>query len=115
VQRAARRFWPRYAVGLVASLILLPGACSLGVVAWKLAAGDDVSSAWAFLFGTLVGVTAWVGVALPLRRLASPRYANPGVYRELTARHKELELVAETLESKDDRRRGRSCRRRSRP
>jgi hypothetical protein len=54
-------------------------------------------------------------VALPLRRLASPRYANPGVYRELTARHKELELVAETLESKDDRRRGRSCRRRSRP
>lgn len=102
MERAARRFLPRYAVGLVASLILLPGACSLGVVAWKLAAGEELSSAWVFLFGTLVGVAAWAAVALPLRRLASPRYANSGVYRELTARHKELELVAETLDSKDD-------------
>ncbi len=96
------RFLPRYAVGLVAALLLLPGACSLAVVAWKLAAGDSYSSAQAFLFGTLTGVGAWAAAAIPLRRLACPRYANSGVYRELAARHKELASVAQTLDPKDD-------------
>jgi hypothetical protein len=99
---ALRRFLPRYAVGLVAGLILLPGACSIGVVAWTLAADQALSPAQNFLLGTVVGVAAWLAVAVPLRRLASPRYANSGVYRELVARHKELASVAQTLAETGD-------------
>lgn len=99
---AVRRFLPRYAVGLVAGLILLPGACSVGAVAWALSADTALSPAQNFLLGTLVGVAVWLVVAFPLRRLASPRYANSGVYRELVARHKELAGVAATLDPKDD-------------
>lgn len=99
---ALRRFLPRYAVGLVAGLILLPGACSIGVVAWTLSADQARSPAQNFLLGTAVGVAAWLVVAVPLRRLASPRYANSGVYRELVARHKELASVAQTLAGTGD-------------
>jgi hypothetical protein len=103
VSRAAvTRFLPTYAVGLVASLIALPGACSVGVVAWALSADEALTAGQAFLLGTVVGVVAWVLIALPLRRLASPRYANSGIYRELSARHKELASVAATLDPKDD-------------
>jgi hypothetical protein len=97
------RFLPRYAIGLVASLIVLPGACSIGVVAWALGAGDSVSPGEAFVLGTVVGIVVWVVLAVPLRRLASPRHANSGVYRGLAARHKELASVAGTVDSKHDR------------
>jgi hypothetical protein len=99
---AVRRFFPRYAVGLVAGLIFLPGACAVGVVAFALSADQALSPAQNFLFGTLVGVGAWLLAAFPLRRLASPRHANSGVYRELVARHKELAAVAATLDQQDD-------------
>ena len=95
---AVRRFLPRYAVGLTAGLIALPGACSIGVVAWALSADKALSPAQNFLLGTAVGVAAWLVLAVPLRRLASPRYANSGVYRELVARHQELLGIAGTLE-----------------
>jgi hypothetical protein len=96
------RFLPTYAVGLVASLIALPGACSVGVVAWALSADEALSAGQAFLLGTVVGLVAWVLFALPLRRLASPRFANSGIYRELSVRHQELASVAATLDPKDD-------------
>lgn len=96
------RFFASYAVGLVAALIVLPGACSIGVVAWRLAAPDAVSSAQAFLFGTLMGVAAWLVLAVPLRRMASPRYANSGIYRELVARRHELERLAKVVDPKRD-------------
>jgi hypothetical protein len=99
---AVSRFLPRYAVGLVAGLILQPGACSVGVVAWRLSADEALTSGQAFLLGTVFGVVTWLALAFPLRRLASPRYANSSVYRELAARHKELRGVAETLDPKDD-------------
>jgi hypothetical protein len=98
----ASRFLPRYAVGLVAGLILLPGACSIGVVAWALSADDTLSPGQNFLLGTAVGVGAWLALGLPLRKLASPRYANSGVYRELAARHDELAAVAATVDEKED-------------
>jgi hypothetical protein len=99
---ALRRFLPRYAVGLVASLILLPGACTIAVVAWSLSADEALTTGQNFLLGTLVGVAAWLAIALPLRRLASPRYANSGVYRELVARHRELASVSQTLDGTAD-------------
>lgn len=99
---AIGRFLPRYAVGLVAGLILLPGACSIGVVAWKLSADKALTPAQAFLLGTVVGVVAWALLAIPLRRLASPRFANSAIYRDLLARHKELTEVAPTLNPSDD-------------
>ncbi len=99
---AVRRFLPTYAVGLVGSLILLPGACSVAVVAWTLSADDALTSAQNFALGTAVGLVVWLAVALPLRRLASPQYANSGVYRELVARHKELAAVAQTLDGTAD-------------
>ena len=37
-----------------------------------------------------------------MRRLASPRFANSGVYRELSARHQELASVAATVDGKND-------------
>jgi hypothetical protein len=40
---ALRRSLPRYAVGLVATLIVLPGACSIAVVAWALSADKALS------------------------------------------------------------------------
>jgi hypothetical protein len=95
---ALRRSLPRYAVGLVATLIVLPGACSIAVVAWALSADKALTGAQNFFLGTAVGVVAWLLVAVPMRRTASPRYANSGVYRELTARHGELAAVAETLD-----------------
>lgn len=99
---AVRRFLPRYGVGLVAGLIFLPGACSVGVVAWALSADEALSPAQNFVLGTAVGVAAWLALAVSLRRLASPRFANSGVYRELVARHRELAAVAETLDAKKD-------------
>ncbi len=93
-----RRFLPRYAVGLTAGLIALPGACSIGAVAWALSADKALSPAQNFLLGTAVGLAAWLVLAVPLRRLASPRFANSGVYRELVARHHELVGIAGTLE-----------------
>jgi hypothetical protein len=99
---ALRRSLPRYAVGLVASLIFLPGACSIAVVAWALSADKALTGAQNFLLGTVVGVVAWLLLGIPMRRTASPRYANSGVYRELTARHRELTAVVETLDPKVD-------------
>jgi hypothetical protein len=99
---AFRRFLPRYAVGLVAGLIFLPGACSVGVVAWALSADEALSPAQNFVLGTAAGVAAWLALAVSLRRLSSPRYANSGVYRELVARHRELAAVAGTLDPKKD-------------
>jgi hypothetical protein len=99
---AVRRFLPRYGVGLVAGLIFLPGACSVGVVAWALSAEKALSPAQNFVLGTAVGVAAWLALAVSLRRLSSPRYANSGVYRELMARHRELAAVAETLDARKD-------------
>jgi hypothetical protein len=99
---AVRRFLPRYGVGLVAGLIFLPGACSVGVVAWALSAEEALSPAQNFVLGTAVGVAAWLALAVSLRRLSSPRYANSGVYRELEARHRELAAVAETLDARKD-------------
>ena len=101
-RRASVAFLPRYAVGLLAGLILLPGACSIGVVAWGLSADESLTAGQHFLLGTLMGVVAWLVVAFPLRRLAYPRYANSGVYRELEARHKELTGVAATVDGKAD-------------
>jgi hypothetical protein len=100
---AVRRFLPRYGVGLVAGLIFLPGACSVGVVAWALSADEALSPAQNFVLGTAVGVAAWLALGVSLRRLSSPRYANSGVYRELAARHRELAAVAETLDARKDR------------
>lgn len=99
----ARRFFPRYAVGLVAGLILLPGAASVAVVALALSAGEDLSPGLTFLVGTLIGVAVWLVLALPLRRLASPRYANSGLYRELVARQQELAGLAATVDPELDR------------
>jgi hypothetical protein len=95
---ALRRSLPRYAVGLVATLIVLPGACSIAVVAWALSADKALSGFQNFMLGTLIGVVVWLLLAIPMRRTASPRYANSGVFRELTARHQELAAVAETLD-----------------
>jgi hypothetical protein len=103
VSRAgASRFLPRYGVGLVASLIALPGACSVGVVAWALSADDALSGGQAFVLGTAVGVVAWLVIGIPLRRLASPQHANSGIYRELVARHQELSGVAATVDAATD-------------
>ena len=44
----------------------------------------------------------WLLLAIPMRRVASPRYANSGVYRELAARHRELAAVAGTLDQQVD-------------
>ena len=99
---AVRRFLPRYAVGLVAGLIFLPGACSVGVVAWALSADEALSPAQNFALGTAVGVAAWLTLAVSLGRLSEPRYANSGVYRELVARGRELAAVAETLDARTD-------------
>jgi hypothetical protein len=98
VAAAVRRFLPRYAVGLVASLIALPGACSVAVVAWALSADRALSGFQMFMLGTLIGVVVWLLLAIPLRRTASPRYANSGVYRELSARYEDLAAVAQTLD-----------------
>jgi hypothetical protein len=96
------RFLPRYAVGLVAGLILLPGACSVAVVALALSADETLSAGQTFLIGTAAGVVAWLALAVPMRRLASPQYANSGVYRELTARHDQLAAVAATVDPTQD-------------
>jgi hypothetical protein len=101
VARSAASRLPGLGVGLVAGLIFLPGACSAGVVAWALA-GDGISPSQALLYGTLVGVAAWVGLAFPLRGLSSPRHANSGVYRELAARHKALAEIANAVDRKQD-------------
>jgi hypothetical protein len=57
-----KSFGSRYAVGLVAALLVLPGACSTAVVAWKLVGGGSTS---AVLYGTIIGVGTWglAGVA----------------------------------------------------
>ena len=99
---AFRRFLPQYAVGLVAALIVLPGACSVGVVAWALSADRALTGAQNFMLGTLIGVVVWLLLAIPMRRVASPRSANSGVYRELAARHRELAAVAGTLDQRVD-------------
>lgn len=96
------RFLASYAVGLTAGLIVLPGACSVSVVALTLAAPEALSSSQAFLLGTLIGGVAWAAVAVPLRRMASPRYANSGIYRELVARVHELERLAKVVDPKRD-------------
>jgi hypothetical protein len=95
---ALSRSLPRYAVGLLATLIVLPGACSIAVVAWALSADQALTGFQNFMLGTLIGVVVWLLLALPMRRTASPRYANSGVFRELTARRQELSAVAETLD-----------------
>ena len=61
------------------------------------------------MLGTAVGVAAWLALAVSLRRLSSPRYANSGVYRELAARHRELAAVAETLDARRIPRPGPCC------
>ena len=99
---AFRRFLPQYTVGLVAALIVLPGACSVGVVAWALSADRALTGAQNFMLGTLTGVVVWLLLALPMRRMASPRYANSSVYRELAAHHQELVAVAGTLDQRVD-------------
>ena len=96
------RFLPRYGVGLIAGLIFLPGACSVGVVVLALSAEKALTSGQIFLLGTVAGVAVWLAAAVPLRRLASPRFANSGVYRELVARYRELAGVAATLDPKKD-------------
>ncbi|HXV34895.1 MAG TPA: hypothetical protein VD769_12875 [Gaiellaceae bacterium] len=98
----ASRFLPRYAVGLVAGLILLPGAASVAVVVLTLSADEALTAGQVFLLGTLIGTAAWLALALPLRRMASPQYANSGIYRELVARRHELAGIAATVDQSVD-------------
>jgi len=100
VRAGVRSFGSRYAVGLVAALLVLPASCSTTLVAWRLVGGGATS---AVLYGTIIGVGIWVTAGLCLRRHASPRHANAGVYRELVDRHAKLEGVARTVARKDDR------------
>ncbi len=86
-----------YTVGLAASLLLLPGLCTVSVVGWKLAAGDSWSAGEVLVYGTLIGLGAWILIGFPLRRHAFPATANPGVYQELAARHLELQRIADSL------------------
>jgi hypothetical protein len=97
------RFFPRYAVGLVVGLIILPGACSAAVVALTLSADQSLTPGQHFFIGTAVGIGAWLVLAIPLRRMACPRYANSGVYRELASRHRELSRLAGSVDPQADR------------
>jgi hypothetical protein len=95
-----KSFGSSYAVGLVAALLALPGACSAAVVTWMLAGGGSTS---AVLYGTVIGLGAWVAAGLFLRRLSMPQHANSALYHELANRHAKLKSVGATVESKSDR------------
>jgi hypothetical protein len=93
-----RSFGSRYAVGLVAALVALPGACSTAVVTWMLAGGGSTS---AVLYGTLIGLGAWFAGGLFLRRLSMPEHANSALYHELANRHAKLKSVGATVQKND--------------
>lgn len=95
-----KSFGSRYAVGLVAALLALPGACSTAVVAWKLVGGGSTS---AVLYGTVIGLGAWLAGGLLFRRLSSPRHANSALYQDLVDRHSRLKSVGQTVRRKGDR------------
>jgi len=100
VRAALRNSGSRYAVGLVAALLVLPAACSTTLIAWRLGGGGATS---AVLYGTVIGMAIWVVTGLFHRGLSHPRRANAGVYRELADRQARLERVAKTVARKDDR------------
>ena len=100
MRAAVRSFASTYAVGLAATLLVLPASLSTTLVAWRLVGGGATS---AVLYGSLIGIAIWLVAGLFCRRLASPRHANAGVYRELVDRQAKLDAVARTVARKDDR------------
>lgn len=95
-----KSFGSRYAVGLVAALLALPGACSTAVVAWKLVGGGSTS---AVLYGTIIGLCTWALAGLFLRRLSMPQHASSALYHELVNRHATLKSVGGTVRRKSER------------